>query len=155
MGKRFTAFNIMWKYAEQKGFGLSPEQHMMRLDYAAAVRPPPPPHTHTFRLSPPQPSAAALSHTARSRADGGGRDGEAQLCQPAAQPPGHAAPCPPPPHLARPCAVLCSGPQALRAWGMVDTVQTQLAVLKERPRVGKAVSIILDVPEEKVKEWVG
>jgi hypothetical protein len=43
---------------------------------------------------------------------------------------------------------------ALVAWGCVTTVQTQLTATKERPRVGKAVSIMLDVPEDKAREWI-
>lgn len=43
---------------------------------------------------------------------------------------------------------------ALVAWGCVTAVQTQLAATKERPRVGKAVSIMLDVPEDKAREWI-
>lgn len=31
----------------------------------------------------------------------------------------------------------------------------QLAATKERPRVGKAVSIMLDVPADRVAEWLG
>lgn len=37
MGRQFVALNIMWKYAEQKGFGLTPEEHLARLEYCAAV----------------------------------------------------------------------------------------------------------------------
>lgn len=43
---------------------------------------------------------------------------------------------------------------ALRSWGAVSTVRTQLTATRERPRVGKAVSIMLDVPEEKFREFV-
>lgn len=43
---------------------------------------------------------------------------------------------------------------AIVSWGAVTTVQSQIAATKERPRVGKAVSIMLDVPEEKAREWI-
>lgn len=43
---------------------------------------------------------------------------------------------------------------ALVNWGVVSSVQSQLAATKERPRVGKAVSIMLDVPEDKAREWI-
>jgi hypothetical protein len=43
---------------------------------------------------------------------------------------------------------------ALVAWGVVRSVQSQLAATRERPRVGKAVSIMLDVPEDKAREWI-
>eukprot|EP00878_Enallax_costatus_P002960 GHUV01003156.1.p1 GENE.GHUV01003156.1~~GHUV01003156.1.p1 ORF type:complete len:185 (+),score=52.66 GHUV01003156.1:284-838(+) len=43
---------------------------------------------------------------------------------------------------------------AIVNWGMVNSVQSQLAATKERPRVGKAVSIMLDVPEDKAREWI-
>lgn len=43
---------------------------------------------------------------------------------------------------------------ALVSWGAVTTVQSQLASTKERPRVGKAVSIMLDVPEDRAREWI-
>lgn len=43
---------------------------------------------------------------------------------------------------------------ALVSWKAVTTVQSQLAATKQRPRVGKAVSIMLDVPEEKAREWI-
>ncbi len=43
---------------------------------------------------------------------------------------------------------------ALRAWGVVATVTNALTSTKERPRVGKAVSIMLDVPLERVNEWL-
>ncbi|KAI8475283.1 MAG: hypothetical protein J3K34DRAFT_456374 [Monoraphidium minutum] len=43
---------------------------------------------------------------------------------------------------------------AIVAWGAVTTVQTGLAATKERPRVGKAVSIFLDVPPERATEWL-
>ena len=42
----------------------------------------------------------------------------------------------------------------LVAWGSVNTVISQLTSTKERPRVGKAVSLMLEVPEEKVAEWL-
>jgi hypothetical protein len=42
----------------------------------------------------------------------------------------------------------------LVAWGSVNAVVNQLTSTKERPRVGKAVSIMLEVPEEKVAEWL-
>eukprot|EP00877_Chromochloris_zofingiensis_P008017 jgi/Chrzof1/3469/Cz12g26210.t1 len=43
---------------------------------------------------------------------------------------------------------------ALVAWGAVTAVQRQVVATKERPRVGKAVSIMLTVPEELVREWL-
>ncbi|KAF8067271.1 hypothetical protein HT031_002318 [Scenedesmus sp. PABB004] len=43
---------------------------------------------------------------------------------------------------------------ALVAWGVVSSVQTQLAAAKSRPRVGKAVSLMLDVPEDQAREWI-
>ncbi|WIA33030.1 hypothetical protein OEZ86_006187 [Tetradesmus obliquus] len=43
---------------------------------------------------------------------------------------------------------------ALVSWGVVRSVQSQLAATKERPRVGKAVSIMLDVPGDKAREWI-
>lgn len=43
---------------------------------------------------------------------------------------------------------------ALVSWGAVGTVTTSLATTKERPRVGKAVSIMLDVPGERAREWI-
>eukprot|EP00879_Flechtneria_rotunda_P001850 GHRR01002017.1.p1 GENE.GHRR01002017.1~~GHRR01002017.1.p1 ORF type:complete len:190 (+),score=86.15 GHRR01002017.1:155-724(+) len=43
---------------------------------------------------------------------------------------------------------------ALVSWGAVRSVQSQLTATKERPRVGKAVSIMLNVPEEKAKQWI-
>jgi hypothetical protein len=43
---------------------------------------------------------------------------------------------------------------ALVAWGVVRSVQSQLTATRERPRVGKAVSIMLDVPEDKAREWI-
>lgn len=36
----------------------------------------------------------------------------------------------------------------------LPALQTQLAATKDRPRVGKAVSIMLDVPEEQAREWI-
>jgi len=42
----------------------------------------------------------------------------------------------------------------LVAWGSVNTVISQLTSTKERPRVGKVVSLMLEVPEEKVAEWL-
>jgi hypothetical protein len=41
------------------------------------------------------------------------------------------------------------------AWGVVGAFSDQLAATKERPRVGKAVSIMLDVPADRVAEWLG
>lgn len=43
---------------------------------------------------------------------------------------------------------------AIVNWGMVSRLQSQLAATKERPRVGKAVSIMLDVPGDKAREWI-
>ncbi|KAK9814230.1 hypothetical protein WJX72_002603 [[Myrmecia] bisecta] len=78
VGKMFIAFNIMWKYREQRSFGMTEQEYMDRLENAAA---------------------------------------------------------------------------ALRAWGAVKTVKDQVAAVKQRPRVGKAVSIILDVDEQTVRDW--
>ena len=40
-----------------------------------------------------------------------------------------------------------------RAWGKVKYVKEQIAASKNGPRVGKAVSVILDLDDETIKEW--
>ncbi len=40
-----------------------------------------------------------------------------------------------------------------RQWGMVSRVKEAVASRKDRPRVGKAVSIILDPDPEAVSAW--
>lgn len=42
---------------------------------------------------------------------------------------------------------------ALRAWGKVKYVKEQIAASKNGPRVGKAISVILDLDDETIKEW--
>ncbi len=42
---------------------------------------------------------------------------------------------------------------ALRAWDKVDVVKDDIMARKERPRVGKAVSVMLDLTETQWKEW--
>ena len=42
---------------------------------------------------------------------------------------------------------------ALRAWGKVKLVQDDIMARKERPRVGKAVSVMLDLDEVQWREW--
>lgn len=42
---------------------------------------------------------------------------------------------------------------ALRAWDKVQVVKDDVMARKERPRVGKAVSIMLDLNETQWKEW--
>lgn len=45
---------------------------------------------------------------------------------------------------------------ALVAWGAVGSVRSQLAATKERPRVGKAVSLFIEgVSPERAAEWFG
>lgn len=78
LGKYIIALNIMWKYKEQKSFGLTEEEYMERLDGVAG---------------------------------------------------------------------------ALRAWGKVKQVKDQIASSKQGPRVGKAISIILDLDDETIREW--
>jgi hypothetical protein len=41
----------------------------------------------------------------------------------------------------------------LNAWGVVEQVKTYLAETKERPRLGKAVSIHLDLGD-RASEWI-
>jgi hypothetical protein len=60
----------------------------------------------------------------------------------------HVGAAPPPsPALSCPLPSRLPPPAACRA-------QTQLAATKERPRVGKAVSLFLDVPPEQAAEWL-
>jgi len=40
----------------------------------------------------------------------------------------------------------------LRSWGVVGQLREALAAAPKRPRVGKAVSLFLDVPPEKFEE---
>ena len=40
-----------------------------------------------------------------------------------------------------------------RAWGKVKQVKDQIASSKQGPRVGKAISIILDLDDETIREW--
>ena len=40
-----------------------------------------------------------------------------------------------------------------RAWGKVKYVKEQIKTSKTGPRVGKAISIILDLDDETIKEW--
>lgn len=42
---------------------------------------------------------------------------------------------------------------ALRAWGKVKQVKEHIAASKTGPRVGKAISVILDLDDETIKEW--
>ncbi|KAL3135701.1 hypothetical protein ABBQ38_006172 [Trebouxia sp. C0009 RCD-2024] len=42
---------------------------------------------------------------------------------------------------------------ALRAWGKVKYVKEHIKASKTGPRVGKAISIILDLDDETIKEW--
>lgn len=42
---------------------------------------------------------------------------------------------------------------ALRAWGKVKQVKEQIASSKTGPRVGKAISIILDLDDDTIREW--
>eukprot|EP00271_Cylindrocystis_brebissonii_P010233 TRINITY_DN26368_c0_g1_i1.p1 TRINITY_DN26368_c0_g1~~TRINITY_DN26368_c0_g1_i1.p1 ORF type:complete len:212 (-),score=29.52 TRINITY_DN26368_c0_g1_i1:145-780(-) len=44
----------------------------------------------------------------------------------------------------------------LRIWGAVSTVRSSLEKTKERPRIGKAVSIMLDVDDNggRAREWI-
>ena len=42
----------------------------------------------------------------------------------------------------------------LRAWGAVDHVKRAIASTREKPRVGKAVSIMIDLPSTLADEWV-
>ena len=40
-----------------------------------------------------------------------------------------------------------------RAWGKVKQVKEHIAASKTGPRVGKAISVILDLDDETIKEW--
>lgn len=40
-----------------------------------------------------------------------------------------------------------------RAWGKVKYVKEQIKASKTGPRVGKAISIILDLDDETIREW--
>ncbi|KAF5202631.1 Protease, partial [Thalictrum thalictroides] len=44
----------------------------------------------------------------------------------------------------------------LKCWGAVSHIRSSLAKLKERPRIGKAVSIFIDMDESggRAKEWI-
>ncbi|DBB01763.1 TPA: hypothetical protein ACH3X1_000381 [Trebouxia sp. C0004] len=42
---------------------------------------------------------------------------------------------------------------ALRAWGKVKQVKEHIASSKTGPRVGKAISIILDLDDDTIREW--
>lgn len=42
---------------------------------------------------------------------------------------------------------------ALRAWDVVQVVQDDIMARKDRPRVGKAVSVMLDLDEVQWREW--
>lgn len=42
---------------------------------------------------------------------------------------------------------------ALRAWGKVKDVTSLIASSKSRPRVGKAISIPIELPEDVLREW--
>jgi hypothetical protein len=44
----------------------------------------------------------------------------------------------------------------LKGWGVVSYVRSTLAKTKERPRIGKAVSIFIDINESggRAKEWI-
>jgi hypothetical protein len=42
---------------------------------------------------------------------------------------------------------------ALRAWGRVQEVKDKIATSKNRPRVGKAISIMLDLPDDVIREY--
>lgn len=42
---------------------------------------------------------------------------------------------------------------ALRAWGKVKYVKEHIKASKTGPRVGKAISIILDLDDETIREW--
>lgn len=44
----------------------------------------------------------------------------------------------------------------LRCWGAVSTIRTSLAKTKERPRIGKAVSIFIDMDDTggRANEWI-
>lgn len=44
---------------------------------------------------------------------------------------------------------------ALRQWGVVRKVKDEISSRKDRPRVGKAISIMLDVEESVTREWFG
>lgn len=44
---------------------------------------------------------------------------------------------------------------ALRQWGVVTKVIDEISSRKDRPRVGKAISIMLDVDDSVTKEWFG
>lgn len=40
-----------------------------------------------------------------------------------------------------------------RAWGKVKYVKEHIKASKTGPRVGKAISIILDLDDETIREW--
>ena len=40
-----------------------------------------------------------------------------------------------------------------RAWGKVKDVTSLIASSKSRPRVGKAISIPIELPEDVLREW--
>lgn len=40
-----------------------------------------------------------------------------------------------------------------RQWGMVGHVKDAISAAKNRPRVGKAISVLLDVDPSIVSEW--
>lgn len=40
-----------------------------------------------------------------------------------------------------------------RQWGMVGHVKDTISAAKNRPRVGKAISVMLDVDPSIVNEW--
>lgn len=42
-----------------------------------------------------------------------------------------------------------------RAWGQVRVAKQSIASQRSRPRMGKAISVQLDVPERAVQEWFG
>ena len=42
-----------------------------------------------------------------------------------------------------------------RAWGQVRAAKLSIAGQRSRPRMGKAISIQLEVPERAVQEWFG
>mmetsp|Transcript_1650 Transcript_1650/g.4806 ORF Transcript_1650/g.4806 Transcript_1650/m.4806 type:complete len:199 (+) Transcript_1650:195-791(+) len=44
---------------------------------------------------------------------------------------------------------------ALRQWGVVSKVKEAINSRKDRPRVGKAVSIMLELDEEVARDWFG
>lgn len=44
---------------------------------------------------------------------------------------------------------------ALRQWGAVSNVKETIASRRDRPRVGRAISIMLDISESACREWFG